>query len=135
MSFDNSQLPALTAQIVAAFVSKTTVAASELPGLITSIHTTFTALSQGIAEPASTEPLVPAVPIKKSVTPDAITCLECGEKLKMLKRHLSSDHELTPEAYRERWKLPREYPMVAPNYTAQRSQLAKDIGLGKRGKD
>ena len=121
----------LTAQIVAAFLSRNTVAIADLPGVIQSVHR---ALS-GVAAPAPAavaEKPVPAVPIKRSVTPDYIICLEDGRKLKMLKRHLSNTYNLTPDEYRTKWGLPKDYPMVAPNYAAQRSLLAKAAGLGQK---
>ena len=122
---------ALTAQIVAAFLSNNAMEIADLPGVIQSVHR---ALSD-VASPAPTpvaEKLVPAVPIKKSVTPDYIICLEDGKKLKMMKRHLATSYNLTPNDYRARWGLPPDYPMVAPNYAAQRSSLAKSIGLGRK---
>jgi predicted transcriptional regulator len=122
---------ALTAQIVAAFLSHNAVAIADLPNVIQSVHR---ALS-GVAAPEPTpvaEKLVPAVSIKKSVTPDYIICLEDGKQLKMLKRHLFSTYGLTPDAYRAKWGLPPDYPMVAPTYAAQRSSLAKSIGLGRK---
>ena len=122
---------ALTAKIVAAFLSNNAVTIADLPGVIQSVHR---ALS-GVAAPGPTaveEKPVPAVSIKKSVTPDYIVCLEDGKKLKMLKRHLSSTYNLTPDEYRTKWGLPPDYPMVAPNYAAQRSSLAKSAGLGRK---
>ena len=131
-TIERGELLGLTSDIVAAHVSNNPVPLGELQGLI---ETVFGTLS-GLSEPAS-EPVVelkPAVPIKKSVTEDFIICLEDGKKLKMLKRHLKTSYDLTPEQYRERWGLAADYPMVAPNYAKKRSQLAKKIGLGKRGK-
>ena len=115
-------------EIVAAYVSKNEVAAADLPALIKSVHDTLGGFSGETALPA-TKP--PAVPIKKSVTPDYIVCLEDGKKLKMLKRYLRTRYGLTPDAYRAKWNLPADYPMTAPNYAAQRSDFAKQIGLGK----
>jgi predicted transcriptional regulator len=120
-------LLALTAEIVAAHVSKNSVAVSDLPHLINQI---YNSLSQVGREPPSGSRPQPAVPIKKSINPDYIVCLEDGRKLKMLKRHLKTAYNMTPEEYRERWGLPPDYPMVAPNYAVQRSELAKQIGLG-----
>ena len=119
----------LTAEIVAAYAGHHTMAINDLPGVITQV---FEALrGAGAVEPApAAEALVPAVPIKKSVMPDFIVCLEDGKKLKLLKRHLATRYNLTPAAYRQRWGLPADYPMVAPAYAAQRSSLAKSIGLG-----
>ena len=122
---------ALTAKIVAAHVSNNTVPLADLPGLIHQVHQ---ALS-GVGSSATAAPRPePAVPVKKSVMPDYIVCLEDGKKLKMLKRHLKTAYNLTPEQYRERWELPPDYPMVAPNYAKQRSQLARDLGLGTKSK-
>lgn len=130
---DKSELLALTAEIVAAHVSNNKLEAAELPGLIRQVYGTLAGIdgtaAAGAAGPA--EKLQPAVPIKKSVTPEFIICLEDGQKLKMLKRHLMSHYNMTPEQYRERWGLPADYPMVAPNYALQRQVLAKKIGLGK----
>jgi len=118
----------LTTDIVAAHVSFNTVPVGELPQLIEQVHRSLVeagAIRAGEGRPS------PAVPIKRSVTPNHIVCLEDGKKLKMLKRHLKTAYDLTPEQYRERWGLAADYPMVAPNYAKQRSKLAKQIGLGK----
>jgi predicted transcriptional regulator len=115
-------------EIVAAYVSKNEVAAADLPALIKSVHATlggFTSVENTAAGKA------PAVPVKKSVTPDYLVCLEDGKKLKMLKRYLRARYGLTPDAYRAKWNLPADYPMTAPNYAAKRSDFAKQIGLGK----
>ena len=117
------------ASIVAAYVSANTVPAADLPSLISSVHETLVSIASGA--PVSPAHLEAAVPIKKSITPDYIICLEDGKKLKMLKRYLRSQYGMTPEEYRARWNLPPDYPMVAPNYAATRSKLAKKIGLGK----
>jgi predicted transcriptional regulator len=124
------EILSLTATIVAAHVSKNTVPVGELATLIRSVHASLAE----IGKPAEVRPErpQPAVPIKKSVTPDFLVCLEDGKKLKMLKRHLKTAYDLTPEQYRERWGLGSDYPMVAPNYAKQRSRLAKEIGLGTR---
>lgn len=127
-----ADLLALTANIVAAHVSKTAVAVDDLPALIRQVHRTLAEIGQGAA-PAAERPS-PSVPIKKSVTSDYIVCLEDGKKLKMLKRHLKTAYNMTPEQYRERWGLPSDYPMVAPNYAKKRSQLARDLGLGTKSK-
>ena len=119
----------LAARIVSAFVSNNSVQASELPALIASVHQALTKVSE-----KAPEPLEPAVPIKKSVTPDYVICLEDGRKLKMLKRHLRTSYDMSPEEYRQKWGLPPDYPMVAPKYAAQRSELARKIGLGTSGK-
>lgn len=123
-----SELLSLTTEIVASHVSNNTVAVSDLPKLIELVYSTL-AKQSGEPEPEKEKP-VPAVPIRKSVTPDYIICLEDGKKLKMLKRHLKTHYNMTPEEYRRKWGLPDDYPMVAPNYAAQRSSLAKKIGLG-----
>ena len=126
---------ALTTKIVASHVANNSVVAGDLPKLIQQV---FEALSNVASAAASPDRPRPAVPVKRSVTPDFIVCLEDGKKLKMLKRHLKTSYGLTPNEYRERWGLPMDYPMVAPNYAAQRSALAKKIGLGtkprKRGR-
>ncbi|HUO02943.1 MAG TPA: MucR family transcriptional regulator [Rhizomicrobium sp.] len=118
----------LVTEIVTAYVSRNTVAAEDLPNVIKSVHATLGGI-QG-AEPG-TAARAPAVPVKKSVTPDYIVCLEDGKKLKMLKRYLRAQYGLTPEAYRAKWNLPADYPMTAPNYAARRSEFAKQIGLGR----
>ena len=130
-SVKNEDLLTLTAKIVAAHVSNNSVALGDLPGLIHQVHQAL----RGIEAPSATPPRpAPAVPVKKSVMPDYIICLEGGKKLKMLKRHLKTAYNLSPEQYRERWSLPPDYPMVAPNYAKQRSQLARDLGLGTKSK-
>jgi predicted transcriptional regulator len=121
----------LTADIVSAYVSNNTVSASEIPSLIAQIHGALLRVSSGQTETPS-EPLKPAVPVKRSVNPDFIVCLEDGKKFKSLKRHLRTQYDMTPEQYREKWDLPADYPMVAPNYAAARSQLAKQMGLGQQ---
>ncbi len=126
-SEQQAELLELTAMIVAAQVSKNEMAVANLPGLIATVHETLAAVGEGPA--AKSEP---AVSIKKSVRPDYIVCLEDGKKHKMLKRHLRAAHELTPDAYRERWGLARDYPLVAPKYAELRSMLAKKIGLGRK---
>lgn len=122
----------LTATIVSAHVASNSVPPDALPGLIRDVHRTVAMLSAGPA-PAPERPQ-PAVPVKKSIFPDYIVCLEDGKKLKMLKRHLMSAYNLTPDQYRERWGLGADYPMVAPNYAQHRSTLAKKIGLGTGGR-
>ncbi|MEL6477057.1 MAG: MucR family transcriptional regulator [Pseudomonadota bacterium] len=129
---DRSELLTLTSNIVAAHASNNAVPSSDLPGLIQTVFETL----EGLTSPAE-EPVVelkPAVPIKKSVTDDYIICLEDGKPLKMLKRHLKTAYDMTPEEYREKWGLPHDYPMVAPAYSATRKKLAKDIGLGRKKK-
>lgn len=128
---ESSELLTLTTNIVASHVSNNLVAVSELPLLIQHVYSALAAVGNaGAANPAPRPQ--PAVPIKKSITPDFIVCLEDGKKLKMLKRHLKTRYNITPDEYRERWGLPSDYPMVAPNYAAQRSDLAKKIGLGAK---
>ena len=121
----------LTAEIVSAYVSNNTVAASDIPGLIAQIYTALARVS-GKSGDAPAEPLRPAVSLKKSITPEHIVCLEDGKKFKSLKRHLRTQYNMTPEQYREKWGLGADYPMVAPNYAAARSQLAKQMGLGQQ---
>ncbi len=123
----------LAADIVAAFVANNDVTTSDLPGVIASVYSSLTKLG-GEPESPPAAPLVPAVPIRKSVTPDAIICLEDGKSFKSLKRHLSSRFNLTPEQYRTKWGLPADYPMVAPAYAEARSALAKSMGLGQQRK-
>jgi predicted transcriptional regulator len=123
----HDELLRMVTDIVASYVSHAKVASSELPELIDSV---YHSLSQPtVAPPAALEP---AVAVRKSITPDYLICLEDGAKLKMLKRYLMTSYGLTPEAYREKWGLPRDYPMVAPNYAKRRSALAKESGLGRR---
>ena len=120
------------AKIVSAYAKRNTLAADQLPVLITTVHGALVGIEGGgLSEPAKF--LAPAVPIRRSVQPDAITCLDCGQRLKMLKGHLMNAHKLTPAAYRERWGLKNDYPIVAPNYAARRSEMAKSYGLGQHG--
>ena len=128
----SKDLLALTTEIVAAHVSNNTVALGDLPQLINHIYNSLANIGSAPPPPAARPQ--PAVSIKKSVQPDYIVCLEDGKKLKMLKRHLKTAYNMSPEAYRERWKLAADYPMVAPNYAQQRSRLAKQIGLGTRAR-
>jgi predicted transcriptional regulator len=120
----------MTTDIVSAYVSKNALPAAQIPEVINTVYASLTGLS-GPPREAQAEPQKPAVPIKKSVTPEYIVCLEDGKKLKMLKRHLRSTYGMTPDDYRTKWGLPPDYPMVAPNYAAQRSEFAKKIGLGR----
>ena len=121
----------LSADIVSAYVSHNALSVTDLPRLIADVHNALRNLhSPAAAEPA--EELKPAVPVRKSVAPDFIICLEDGKKFKSLKRHLRTHYNLSPEEYREKWGLPADYPMVAPNYSATRSRLAKDNGLGRK---
>ncbi|MEQ1578491.1 MAG: MucR family transcriptional regulator [Hyphomicrobium sp.] len=129
---EKPELMELTAKIVAAFVSNNTIVASDVPQLI---HETFAALSRATVDgsgPPVREELKPKVPVKRSIMPDHIVCLEDGKKFKSLKRHLRTHYNLSPEEYREKWDLPHDYPMVAPNYARARSDLAKKMGLGTR---
>jgi predicted transcriptional regulator len=128
---DNTDLIAMTADIVSAYVGANTVAADDLPALIHSVHVALAGVLTG-AEPAAA-PKEPATPIKRSITPDYLICLEDGRRFKSLKRHLRSKYDLSPEEYRAKWGLPRDYPMVAPNYAKARSELAKRMGLGRGG--
>jgi predicted transcriptional regulator len=121
----------LTANIVSAYVSNNPVPAGDIPTLINQIHSALLQVSAGRAD-AAAEPPRPAVSIKKSITPDHLVCLEDGKRFKSLRRHLRSQYNMTPEQYREKWGLPPDYPMVAPNYAAARSQLAKQMGLGQQ---
>lgn len=121
----------LTANIVSAYVSNNTVASAEIPNLIAQVFSALMRISSGQTAPPA-EPLKPAVAVKRSVTPEYIVCLEDGKKFKSLKRHLRTQYGITPEQYREKWGLPPDYPMVAPNYAAARSQLAKQMGLGQQ---
>lgn len=131
---EQDNLIELTADIVSAYISNNTISAADLPALIDEVHAALHKTASGPSEPEP-EPLKPAVSVKKSVTPDYIICLEDGKKFKSLKRHLRTHYDLSPEEYREKWSLPVDYPMVAPNYAKARSQLAKKMGLGqKRGR-
>lgn len=121
----------LTAHVVAAYVGKNTVAQTEIAGLIAEVHSALKRAADGGEVDTSPE-LRPAVPIKKSVFPDHIICLEDGKKFKSLKRHLRTHYRLTPDEYRAKWNLAHDYPMVAPNYAAARSQLARRMGLGTK---
>ncbi|MDG2535597.1 MucR family transcriptional regulator [Sphingomonas sp. HITSZ_GF] len=123
-------LVTLTADIVAAHVSNNSVSVSDLPTLIQNVHGALSGLGRAVAEPEVKQE--PAVSIRASVKPDYIVCLEDGKKLKMLKRHLMTHYQMTPEQYRAKWNLPADYPMVAPNYAEQRRSLAKKIGLGTK---
>jgi predicted transcriptional regulator len=121
----------LAADIVSAYVSNNSVPVSELPALISDVFSALTRVSGGVAVVSADAPR-PAVPMKKSITSDYIICLEDGKKFKSLKRHLRTQYGMTPETYREKWGLPADYPMVAPNYAKARSQLAKEMGLGQQ---
>jgi predicted transcriptional regulator len=126
-----SDLVELSTEIVSAYVSHNAVSPGDLPRLIADVHTALRGLKNN-ETPAPVEELKPAVPIRKSIAPDYIICLEDGKKFKSLKRHLRTHYNLSPEEYREKWGLPADYPMVAPSYSATRSKLAKDNGLGRK---
>jgi len=130
-SHNHNELLELTTEIVSAHVSNNTLPVNELPQLIQDVYRTLSSVG-GVA--VTSERPQPAVPVKKSVTPEYIVCLEDGKKLKMLKRHVKTAYDMTPDEYRERWGLPRDYPMVAPNYAKHRSSLAKKIGLGTKSR-
>ncbi|MBL9067123.1 MAG: MucR family transcriptional regulator [Sphingopyxis sp.] len=129
---DTEMLVTLTADIVAAHVSNNSVAISDIPLVIRSVHEALAGLSAN-AEPES-EPQQPAVSVRASVKPDYIVCLEDGKKLTMMRRYLMTNFGMTPDEYRAKWNLPKDYPMTAPNYTEKRRQLAKQIGLGTKGR-
>ena len=124
-----NNIRSLTAQIVSAHVAANNISVGQLPGLIRDVHGALSTAGQAPAEPIKAEP---EVAVKKSVFADHILCLDCGASLKMLKRHLASDHQMTPEEYRAKWNLPASYPIVAAEYAARRSKLAKDSGLGRK---
>lgn len=126
-----SDLIELSTEIVSAYVSHNAVSPTDLPKLIAEVHGALRAL-QNNEVPVQIEELKPAVPVRKSVAADFIICLEDGKKFKSLKRHLRTHYNLSPEEYREKWNLPADYPMVAPSYSATRSKLAKDNGLGRK---
>ena len=128
---ESARIIELAADVVAAYVSNNTIALADLPALIADIHVALSRVA-GRGADATAEPQKPAVPLKKSVTPDFIVCLEDGRKFKSLKRHLRTHYDMTPERYREKWGLGIDYPMVAPNYAKARSDLAREMGLGQQ---
>jgi predicted transcriptional regulator len=130
---DKSEIIEMTADIVAAYVGHNSVTAAELPSLIQSVHRALAGVSSG-TEAVEAAPKEPAVPIKRSITPDHLVCLEDGRKFKSLKRHLRTKYNMSPEDYRAKWGLAKDYPMVAPNYAKARSELAKQMGLGQGGR-
>jgi len=130
---DKSELLEMTADIVSAYVGNNSVSANDLPSLIANIHAALSGVSAGVVEVAP-EPKEPAVPIRKSISPDFLICLEDGRKFKSLKRHLRTKYDMSPEDYRAKWGLAKDYPMVAPNYAKARSDLAKQMGLGQGGR-
>ena len=123
----------MTADVVAAYLTNNPVAASELPGIIQAVHQALTVAAAGPAAAVAPAP-EPAVPVKKSITPDHLVCLEDGRKFKSLKRHLRTKYDMSPDDYRTKWGLPRDYPMVAPAYAEKRSSLARQMGLGQQGR-
>ncbi len=133
MEQEKPELLEMTADIVSAYVGNNTVAAETLPSLIANIHAALSQVSGGAVEPEP-EPKEPAVPVRKSITADYLICLEDGRKFKSLKRHLRTKYNMSPEEYRAKWGLPKDYPMVAPNYAKARSDLAKQMGLGQGGR-
>jgi len=127
---NSSEIMQMAVDIVSAYVGNNAISAAQVPEVISSVYGSLMALSE--TGNGSAEPLNPAVPIRRSITPDYLVCLEDGKKLKMLKRHIRAVYGLTPEEYRMKWGLPADYPMVAPNYAKQRSNFAKQIGLGRK---
>lgn len=123
----------MTADIVSAYVSNNAIATADIPNLIQSVHQALLGVTLG-ADEAEPEPPEPAVPVRRSITPDHIVCLEDGRKFKSLKRHLRTKYDMSPDEYRTKWGLPKDYPMVAPNYAKARSELAKQMGLGQGGR-
>jgi predicted transcriptional regulator len=124
----------MTADIVSAYVGNNSVSVTDLPTIIASVHRALTGVSGGVEAPVEQAPKEPAVPVKKSIAPDFLVCLEDGRKFKSLKRHLRTKYNMSPEEYRAKWGLPKDYPMVAPNYAKARSDLAKQMGLGQGGR-
>ena len=130
---DKSEIIEMTADIVSAYVGNNSVVAGDLPALIQSVHRALSTVS-GAPEAVEVAPKEPAVPVKRSITPDYLICLEDGRKFKSLKRHLRTKYNMSPEDYRAKWALPKDYPMVAPNYARARSDPAKQMGLGQGGR-
>ena len=130
---DKSEVIEMTADIVSAYVGNNSVSANDLPSLIQSVHRSLSGVSGGVVT-VEVAPKEPAVPVKRSITPDYLVCLEDGRKFKSLKRHLRTKYNLSPEDYRAKWGLAKDYPMVAPNYAKARSDLAKQMGLGQGGR-
>ena len=130
---DKSEIIEMTADIVSAYVGNNSVVAGDRPALIQSVHRALSTVS-GAPEAVEVAPKEPAVPVKRSITPDYLICLEDGRKFKSLKRHLRTKYNMSPEDYRAKWALPKDYPMVAPNYARARSDLAKQMGLGQGGR-
>lgn len=130
---DKAEIIEMTTDIVSSFVSNNTVSPADLPALIQNVHRALSTVSSGV-DSSAPAPKDPAVPVKKSITPDFLVCLEDGRKFKSLKRHLRTKYNMSPEEYRAKWGLPKDYPMVAPNYAKARSDLAKQMGLGQGGR-
>src|SRR5580692_10676624 len=130
---DKSEIIEMTADIVSDYVGNNSVSANDLPSLIQSIHRALSGVTNGV-EAVEAAPKEPAVPVKRSITPDYLVCLEDGRKFKSLKRHLRTKYNMSPEDYRAKWGLPKDYPMVAPSYAKARSDLAKQMGLGQGGR-
>jgi predicted transcriptional regulator len=130
---EKSELIEMTADIVSAYVGNNSITTADLPNLIQSVHRALTGVAGGV-EAEAVAPKEPAVPLKRSITPDHLICLEDGRKFKSLKRHLRTKYNMSPEEYRAKWNLPKDYPMVAPNYDKARSELAKQMGLGQGGR-
>ena len=130
---DKAEIIEMTAEIVAAYVENNTVSTTDLPSLIQSVHRALAGIATGI-DTTVAAPKEPAVPVRRSITPDHLICLEDGRKFKSLKRHLRTKYNMSPEDYRAKWGLAKDYPMVAPNYAKARSELAKQMGLGQGGR-
>ena len=130
---DKSAIIEMTTDIVSAYVGNNSVAANDLPSLIQNVHRALTDVASGSVT-VEVAPKEPAVPVRRSITPDHLVCLEDGRKFKSLKRHLRTKYNMSPEEYRAKWGLPKDYPMVAPNYARARSELAKQMGLGQGGR-
>jgi predicted transcriptional regulator len=131
---EKSEFVEMTADIVSAYVSNSSVALADLPALISQVHRALADIATGAQAQEAAPPATPAVPVKKSITPDYLICLEDGRKFKSLKRHLRTKYDMSPDQYRAKWGLAKDYPMVAPNYAAARSNLAKQMGLGQGGR-
>ena len=131
---NKAEIIEMTADIVSAYVGNNSVSTTELPSLIAAVHRALSGVSTTQPEAAPEAPKEPAVPVKKSIAPDFLICLEDGRKFKSLKRHLRTKYNMSPEEYRAKWSLPKDYPMVAPNYAKARSDLAKQMGLGQGGR-
>ena len=130
---DKPAIIEMTTGIVSAYLGQNRIAVADLPAFIKTVHDSLTSVSTGVTEPV-VEKREPAVPVRRSITPDFLICLEDGRKFKSLKRHLRTKYGISPEEYRAKWGLPKDYPMVAPNYAAARSELAKKMGLGNGGR-